>query len=153
MWKKPTWALPVATLLTACGSGPLGTVDNLERNLERWRAQEIDSYTYDYQLSCFCAGPAIQPVTIEVRAGELFAVTSRETGEPVDPEIVGDFPSVEDLFEEIREALRREPFRFEATYHATLGYPQEMFVDFEERVDDDERSFTASNLQETDPAP
>ncbi len=146
MWKKATWALLAALLLPACGSGPLGTVENLERNRELWRAQGIDSYTYDYQLSCFCGGPAIQPVTIEVRDGEVVEVTSRETGEPVDPEFLEEFPTVEDLFEEIREALRREPFRFEATYHPGLGHPQEMFVDFEEHVNDEERGFTASNL-------
>lgn len=151
--KAPSGIVVAGVLLTACGSGPLGTVDNLERNLERWRDQGIDSYTYDYQLHCFCGGPAVQPVTIEVRDGEVVQVTFRETGEPVDPETVGEFPAVEDLFETIRGALSQEPFRLDVTYHPALGYPEELFVDFEEHVDDEERGFTAANLQQTDPAP
>ncbi len=147
-------ALPalLAPLLLACGSGPLAPAHELERNLALWRAQAIDSYTYDYQLHCFCGGPAIQPVTIEVREGEVVRVTSRDTGEPLDPEHLEDFPTVEELFETIRDALERDPFRFEAIYDPELGHPREVFVDFEEQVNDEERGFTAANL-EAAPAP
>lgn len=141
--------LLLAVLLPGCSSDPLGPHrGELEKNQEKWRAQGIASYTYDYRLNCFCGGPGIQPVRIEVREGEVVEVTLQETGEPVDPSTVDDFPTVEDLFGMIRNALEREPFRAEAAYDPLLGYPRDVFIDFEEWVADEEFGFVASDLQE-----
>lgn len=140
-------SLLLSALFIGCSSGPLGSGRELDQNREKWRAQGIASYAYDYRLDCFCGDPGYQPVHIVVEDGEVVQVRLQATGEPVDPSTIQDFPIVEDLFDFIRDALANGPFRFEASYHPELGYPENVFVDFEQQVADDERGFVASNLE------
>lgn len=140
-------AVSLVAILPGCSSVTGPAAEELEENLRTWRARGISSYTYAYRLNCFCGGPGIRPVEIEVRDGAVAAVRVLETGEPeefFDPEA---FPTVEDLFQTIREALDRDPFRIRAEYDDLLGYPRDVFIDFEQNVIDEEFGFVTSDLE------
>ncbi len=68
------------------------------------------------------------------------------TGEVPDP---GRFGPVGELFEFLQDAIGRDAVRIDATFHPELGYPVEVFVDFDERLADEERGFMVRSLSAT----
>ena len=68
------------------------------------------------------------------------------TGEVPDPERFGP---VGELFEFLQNAIGRDAARIDATFHPELGYPVEVFVDFDELLADEELGFTVRSLSAT----
>lgn len=138
--------LALLYLIPGCDADPLGAqVNELAENRELWSQQGATDYAYVFRASCFCVPAAVQAVHVEVVDGGVSAVTSVETGEKVDPSVLGfghDL-TVDGLFEFIEASLSEEPARAEITYDSELGVPTEVFFDFDKGVDDEERGFSA----------
>lgn len=55
--------------------------------------------------------------------------------------------TVEGLFERIREWRARDPYRERLEFHDRMGYPVDVFIDFERNVADEEQGFRISELR------
>lgn len=144
--RKGTMLLPLlAGALTSCSSPLAADLSTYEESLRRWEAAAIHSYTFRYELNCFCGGPGVRPVEIEVRDGSVFAVSFSD-GEPPEPYALDAYPTVPDLFHQVRAALDRKPFAVRVEYDGVLGYPREFFADFLENAVDEELGFQATDL-------
>lgn len=134
-------------LAAGCSDGPLGPArDSLEANRELWTARGPTSYAFVYEVNCFCASPALDPVRITVESGVVTGAVRVETGE----ELEGEFPTVEALFERIRDAIDREAYQISAGYDPDLGYPRDVFIDYRRNTIDEEFGFLASDLEAQD---
>lgn len=58
-----------------------------------------------------------------------------------------DYPTIEGLFEQLREWRDRDPYRQQMEFHDELGYPTDVFFDFEKHVIDEEMGFHVRDLQ------
>jgi hypothetical protein len=123
-------------------------VDSLElsRNRQRWTSAELHDYEFDYQLSCFCAPDATEPVHIVVRGDAVASVVRQRDGLPAGTRY-GGWPRVDDLFADVSRLLGQNAARLDVTYDETYGYPREIIVDVELMTADDESQQTASNLK------
>lgn len=141
--------LTFAIVVPAC-SGPLAPEEReFERNLAKWRAAKIEDYRYRLQRSCFCGPDTTRPVLIAVLAGIVIGGVDPVTFEPIEPPRDG-FPTIEDLFEEIRQAIETAD-ALDATYDGTLGYPVSVSIDYLENAIDDEMAFDVSEFVLADP--
>ncbi len=110
--------LLAASLLPGC-SNPLATErDAFEENLQKWNAAAIDAYEFDYRLNCFCGGPGVRPVHIDVRAGAVIAVSFSDGGPP-EPYDLAEYPTIPDLFADVEASLARKPFSVRVEYDGT----------------------------------
>lgn len=131
-------------LFSSC-SDPVGPAwQDLRTNLERWDSRQVADYSFEYRLNCFCGGPGARAVMIVVRNGEVDAVSVIDDGSPGFD--VGEYPTVDELFDRLGEALEREPHSVRASYDPHLGHPTSVFVDFEPDVADEEWGFEISGL-------
>lgn len=138
-------ALAVLVFAGAC-SDPLGAErDHYSTARGRWERAGIEDYVFDYQHLCFCGPEELRLVTITVRAGEVASVAYVDTGQPTERPLA-DFPTVDDLFEVIRDAIHRDAFSIAATYDEELGYPTGVSIDYRENVADEEMGFVVSAL-------
>lgn len=141
--------LALLCLLPGCGDDPLGPeVDALAENRELWSDQGATDYAYVFRASCFCGPAAVQPVRVEVVDGGVSAVTSVDSGEVVEPSVLGfahDL-TVEGLFEFVEASLAEEPARAEITYDLELGFPTDAFFDFDTAIADEEHGFSARDF-------
>jgi hypothetical protein len=125
-----------------------GDPRSLDEARERWEAAAVDDYTLVLRRSCFCI--AREPVRIEVRDGQSVSYTLVGTGQPLPAEQREWYPTVAGLFEFLQEARDRDAARIDVRYHDRLGYPVHVWVDYDERLADEEMgydidSFEASN--------
>jgi hypothetical protein len=119
--------------------------DAFRENLAKWSAAAIEDYEFDYRRNCFCGGPGVRPVHIEIRGGEVVAVSFPD-GEPPDTYDLAAYPTVPDLFADVEASLARKPFSVMVEYDGVLGYPRNFFADFVEDAVDEELGFIATDL-------
>lgn len=118
---------------------------DLTRSRQRWTSAQIHDYEFDYQLSCFCAPEATEPVHIVVRSDAVTSVVRRRDGLPTGTRY-GGWPRVDELFADVSRQLEQNAARLDVTYDPTYGYPREIVVDVNLMTADDESQQTASNL-------
>jgi hypothetical protein len=141
-------ALVLASLLSVAAAVSCGILDPedpdrdaLESARDRWEDQGPDSYRMNVTRICFCAVEWIGPVLVRVTpTGVTRTYVSDGRAVLVDAERF--FPTVEGLFDEIEEALEEGAHRVQATYDPRSGAPLEVFIDYDERVADEEQGWT-----------
>lgn len=133
-------------LAAACGSDSEvdGRLDELAAARSVWIAAAPATYEFTYLRLCFC--PNVSPARILVDGGLVIRVIDVESSETLPAERNTEFPTIEELFIELDDLIRLEPFELEVQYDPELGYPSFVSVDIEERVVDEEFSYTVENL-------
>jgi hypothetical protein len=140
-------ALPVTA--GACSDDPLSEErDRLDAARARWTGASLSSYGFRYQEICFC--PSIEPMDVQVQGGEVVAVFHVGSGEPVPPDQLSWYATVDGLFDRLETSLSAKPVQFEVVYDAALGYPGSASVDISEQIADEEYSFTVTDLAAVD---
>ena len=116
-----------------------------------WDSTELVDYDYSFSRGCFCPQEFVGPHEVSVREG----VVTEATYDGIDlkklpilnltsyDEII---QTVDGVFDEIDRALD-EADRFTAAYHPELGYPTEVFIDWEEMMADEEVNYTIADLR------
>lgn len=135
----------------ATSSNMIGDLFNnaseLSNAMTTWEEQEIDSYSYELQVSCFCFPDMTRRVNIVVSDGTVQSVAYVDDGEPADPSLFTAYSTVENLFERLENAQSDNPATFDVTFDEQYGVPQSVFVDIDERMADEEIMFTVSNFE------
>jgi hypothetical protein len=138
--------LPVA----GCTSTPLEPQhDEWAAALARWEVAGIASYTFEFRRLCFCGSDVTRRMHIEVEDGSVLAAVYVDTGEPVSDPAVSP-PTIDDLFEEIEDAINRDAFSLIAEYDPELGYPIEVSIDYLEFAIDEEMAFQVFAFEPAD---
>jgi hypothetical protein len=132
----PPCVLLLALVLAACHDST-GPISNQATARLRWAEHGPASYRLTVTRSCFCPSEVLGPVDIVVANGDVQSRTYVQTGEPVQPMFVDDFPTVEGLFEYI-ESVRESGTPVEARYDATFGYPVRIVAGNNPAADDGE---------------
>jgi hypothetical protein len=133
-------------LAAACGSDSEvdRRLDGLAAARSVWIAAAPATYEFTYSRLCFCLVEF--PARVQVDAGVVTRVVDLQSSETLSAERNAGFPTVEELFIELDDLIRLEPFRLEVQYDPELGYPSFVSVDIEERVVDEEFSYTVEDL-------
>ena len=98
----------------------------------------MDDYDIVVSRSCFCV--AVGPVLVKVRNGvrvETLVVVDDAEG-PLAPNLVAFYPTIDELFQVIEEALGDGVHELRVTYHPSLGYPTDLWVDRSPAIADEE---------------
>lgn len=111
----------VAFAFVACKSTttPQGGLANARA---RWAARGPDSYAVTITRSCECMPEASGSVRVTVRSKSVESRVYASSGAPVTAQYASAFPSIEELFVMIDEAIRRGA-SVQVKYDPTLGYP------------------------------
>ena len=138
-------ALVALVLLTSCRD-VTGVVRQLHDAQQLWAAAEPDAYEVTVSRGCFC-GPAVQrSVVIRVRGGQVESRRYLDTGDEVPADIAEAYPTVDALFAIIDDAEARGAAVVDAQYDDAYGYPVSVYLDYSERIADEEQSYSMTNL-------
>lgn len=140
--------------LSACGlalilpfvAGCSGIFDpdyNDERDLERARDRWYASRAYEYEVTvdrrCECLYTG--PIRMLVRGGIPIGAVDRYSGVPVPSNVLRYYPSVEELFDLIDEALYGTAVDVDASYDHSYGFPRVTSIDYDRFYTDDDMHF------------
>lgn len=127
-------------VLAAC-SNPLGPQEDAFRAARaRWVSTGIATYEFDLRRVCFCGEDYTSVVSVVVEDGEIVAATYRDSGDPF-PDPFSELYTIDDLFEEIRDAISRDAYSLDVEYDAVLGYPVNISIDYSPNIADEERGY------------
>jgi hypothetical protein len=115
-----------------------------------WLEADLRNYSFTLRQLCFCPPEITEPVLIEVRNGEIEAVSRPGSHSPLDPPSVDDWVAVEGLFDLVQSAIDRDGDVIEVEYHPEFGYPMSAFLDYEQGPSDEELKFEVSGLTRSD---
>ncbi len=131
----------------ACSDPVSGRQRELDSHRDLWNDENITEYTYTLQITCFCPPEITQPVVVRVSQDSILSVVNAANGEPVDGSLLGNFYTVDDLFDVVQDAIDGEAQQLSVTYDADLHYPSSIVIDYDERAIDEELGLTASQLK------
>jgi hypothetical protein len=98
----------------------------LDSAMALWEFQALDRYSFGYQKSCFCEAAYRAALLVQVENAEVVRIRTRE-GEAVLPQVAMNVPSLE-------------------VYDVDAGYPTSVYVDYDERIADEELSIVVDYL-------
>lgn len=138
--------LAVLLALSASGCSDLLGLggDRVDEAFDRWRSARPENYYFTFRYTCFC--PGTRPVVITVEGDSVVQVSRVDEDDPP-PGPTSTYFTVEGLFERIREWRARDPYRERLEFHDRMGYPVDVFIDFERNVADEEQGFRISELR------
>ncbi len=133
-----------AVVATLGALGLSGCADSLtavnERGGQRIRAQratwdalQLDDYVFETRRLCFCGFVGWLEVTV---AGDT--VQQIVALEAEDASAISHYPTVDELFDILEDAVAQEAAQIEVTWHETMGYPESFFIDYSRNIADEE---------------
>lgn len=135
----------LALLLVASGCSVLGAGragdPALAAARARWAASGPDAYTMTQSRSCFCPRDVTGPFEVTVRDGAVTSVTLDGAPVPTDRAV-----TVDALFDLIAEAHARSAAEVRVSYHPSLGYPTEIWIDYDRQMADEEAGYAVTAL-------
>ena len=113
----------------------------------KWEAQAPEVYRLTYTRHCFCPPQYRGPFTVTVRSGEPAGVTYGGEGEPVEAALDGAALAVDDLFDVVLDAYKRNAAEVHVAYDAQTGQPTSIQIDYDYQMADEEVGFTIEPAQ------
>lgn len=117
----------LVAMLPACGN-PVSSSElrSLEEGARLWAARGYQDYSFEVRFECFCPPSLRDWARVEVVGGEVQRVVLLTTAAPVTDERLQWWPTIEKLFDDLRQANEGEnswlaDVRF--TLDPGLGYP------------------------------
>jgi len=112
---------------------------DLERARDRWYATSVYEYevTVDRRCQCTYTGP----ILMLVRGGIPVAAVDRYSGAPVSSSVLRYYPSVEELFDLIDDALFGTSVDVNVSYDHSYGFPRVTYIDYDRFYTDDDLRF------------
>lgn len=129
--------------------GPLTDAgeDRIRLQREIWEAQQIDDYVFETRRICFC--PFVGWLEVTVQGDTVQSISPLD--DPDIPEwVVSEYPTVDELFDILEDAVDRNAAEMEVTWHETLGYPESFWIDYSHNVADEE---LGHDIRALSPAP
>jgi hypothetical protein len=114
------------------------SLTDLERAQATWNRFGPDSYVYAMARICFCPVEYTMPVRVRVVQGVAVERTFVGTGDPVPESMEHLFPTIDGLFDILRQAYAEDAHDVRVSYDPDLGYPTEFGIDYDEHVADEE---------------
>ena len=142
----PTAAPPMPTPTPVLPGTNLDSVQTaLLEGQERWEQSGIVDYVYTGAWTCFCPDEYLAETQVTVGGGKVTDVSPTALNIETIP-APERFVPIEGLFALIQDAITQNAARIEVSYDEVYGHPVELFIDYDERMADEEDSFTISSF-------
>jgi len=114
-------------------------------NKTLWESQNIKNYEVDFQRICFCLPDITQPAKLTV-INQFLSDAIYLSGATVNQNNFFHFYTINKAFSLIQEAFNEGAAEIRVVYDIEHGFPKSAFIDYDERLADEELQFRFSNL-------
>jgi hypothetical protein len=138
--------LLAAIIVTGCTGGSegseTGAAAELRKAREKWEKAGFENYVFQFRWQCFCIREYVSLVELKVKAGNAVSGSYVEGGGELESERLADYMPIDQLFDLIQEAIDRDAHSIRAEYDPELGFPVDVYIDYNEMMADEEKGFT-----------
>ena len=121
-------------------------LSTITRAFERWQASGLRDYVVEQRRVCFCALPT-GFVRLTVRDNRIVGGVDLATTQPVPPQALQSYQTVDEMFAWLRDVTGRNPARLAIDFDARFGYPSRIDLDYSVGLADDELSVEQRSLE------
>jgi hypothetical protein len=114
---------------------------------EKWNKQAFNHYQYELRIISFATANDTDIILVEVRDNQTISIERKRDGKPIEHPVFQDYATIPKIFQEGRRILSISPFQFRASYNQEYGYPEYLFVDYDQNTTDDTYEITVQALQ------
>jgi hypothetical protein len=138
----------LAVFVVACTDPVSVRQSDLQVAKAWWRGHAPASYDLTIEPRCFCGfeTPAPGPVIVSVRNGVVAGRHYLQTGAVVGAPYASAYPSVDELYVILEDAVARRADRLEVFYEPTFAYPASVAIDYKLTTADDEIFYTVTDF-------
>ncbi len=137
-------------LISFCGDNSTHPIDIdwkiYKEPREVWNAHNIKNYTITEKVICFCPNAGIDH-ELFVSNGEIDSIKNSDSKELLTDHSKELFKTIDELFDFLETIDPDSVATFNVEYHDKYGYPAKFFIDFDERMVDEEIGYELKNLQ------
>lgn len=141
-------ALLLSALCSGCLLNSVGDShkqpESLSEAKQLWESHQIQDYSIEVKQFCFCGGPGHYRMT--VRENTVVQLLDIKSGEEITEHVTG-YPTIDDNFEWLENAIEGDPEILEMTFHPIFGYPSEINYDQSFQIADEELRLEMKNLR------
>jgi len=134
---------------------PAAADADLDTARSRWRTAAAAEYEYGYHKFCECHRESPPETIVTVRDGRVVGVRHRPAGStnevPAADKNLEYYWTVDGLFDLIASAQERR-VEVRAAYDGVLGFPREVFIDYDPELIGDELDLRLTNVTRLDAA-
>jgi len=141
---RPYFISLLAFLFLSCSKEKSESPSDFELYKNKWESLAVDSYSYTFQISCFCLMEATLPKNVVVYKNQIVNVD----GLSYDNEKHGSVLTIDQLFDFIEESEKNNVHLLEVTYHSKKGYPISLYIDQDEMIADEEMGYYVSDFKD-----
>jgi hypothetical protein len=139
-------ALLSAAASCSDATGPQHDATELRAARQRWQAQNLHTYAFTLQRSCFCGN--VDPLYIVVVNDTVAGVLDLQTGAAED---LRSGVTVDGLFAFVQSAIDHHAQLIRAEYDGAKGFPTEIDYDGAAAIADDEITYRATDVHPVTP--
>lgn len=149
------WLLMGAVFLTACNDNnenqPISVVEektaqqDLDANQAKWANANLTSYTYAYELLCFC--PPEGTIVVNVQNSVVVSAFFSPSGVVLSPGRLAQQRTIDEFFGFIQTGLDESYEKMDVVYNDQYGFPESLDVDVSTAIADDEAVYNIGSFQ------
>jgi hypothetical protein len=129
-------------------SGPDGDDDAFSLSRRAWEESRPSAYTYTLQRTCGgCSAERRRPVVITVRDGAVTERRYASDGAAVPAGEAAFFPTIDGLFDELRQLLTIDTTARQVAFDGSRGYPRSVLIDPSPSRGEDEEGWQITTFQ------
>jgi hypothetical protein len=140
---KPYLLFFSIVLFFSCNPENPVTLTDFELNKNKWETLGIDSYTFTFQISCYCLREDTLPKTVQVVNGKIVKVD----GATYDEDEHWGVQTISQLFNLIEQSEKEKVHTLEVDYHPDKGFPTMVYIDRDEMIADEEMGYHVRDLE------
>ena len=119
----------------------------LDSSRKTWDSQMASNYQFNFQWSCYCTMDFVAEVNITVGENRIQGAAFIESDVPIPLNAaIERYKVMDGLFDLLQSAIDENAHTIAAKYHPELGYPTEVWIDYEQNSVDEELGFSIHNL-------
>lgn len=111
-----------------------------------WNNIKASNYDYTVRQRCYCLEAYSKPMRVKVREGKVVSASYSQDKSPVPQKIVKSLRTIDEWFGYIQRGYARNYATLIVHYDKDKGYPKNIITDPHERISDDEKEITISDL-------
>ncbi len=132
------WAITAAAFLfIGCGKDSVSPSGET-LTLSEWKSGAVGDYEFEQQVNCFCAAPAGRFHRLTVRDGEIVTAVDLRSGQGLNSSQFHFFKTIQELIEFAESIDPDSVARLDVEFDPVLKYPSSIYVDYDERIADEE---------------